>query len=370
MRSVFFYILQGIYRVVRPFLYLFDAEYTHERAIKIGGILEKNPTIRTCMRSVFRIQHPMLWQHIHDISFENPIGLAAGYDYNAQLGHILADIGFGFETVGTITRHPYKGNPPPRLGRLPKSKSLMVYKGFKNPGIQQILEKTNMYSIPVGISIGTTNTETIRSHEDAIQDIVTAFSMAEQQKNPFAYYELNISCPNLMHAIEFYSPAHLKNLLAHVTDQKLTKPLFIKLPIDRSDEAMRDMLDVIMSFPVQGICIGNLQKNRRYPLLVQKEVAKFQKGNFSGKPCAQRSDELIRLAYTYIGKKLTIIGCGGVFSGHDAYKKIRLGASLVQLITGLIFVGPQLVTQINTDLIRLLKKDSFTHIQDAIGIDA
>lgn len=312
----------------------------------------------------------MLWQHIHGISFENPIGLAAGYDYNAELGAILGDIGFGFETVGTITRHPYKGNPPPRLGRLLKSKSLMVYKGFKNPGIQQILEKTRTYSIPVGISIGSTNTDAIRSQEDAIQDIVTAFNIAEQQKNPFAYYELNISCPNLMHAIEFYSPTHLRNLLAHITKQRLTKPLFIKLPIDRSDKDMRDMLDVIVSFPVQGICIGNLQKNRHHPSLVQKEVAKFQKGNFSGKPCAQRSDELIRLAYTHVGKKLTIVGCGGVFSGHDAYKKIRLGASLIQLITGLIFVGPQLVAHINNDLIRLLKKDGYTHIQDAIGVDA
>lgn len=142
------------------------------------------------------------------------------------------------------------------------------------------------------------------------------------------------------------------------------------MPIEKSDEETLDMLRVIASFPVQGVIFGNLQKNRKEPGLDQKEIEKYKIGNFSGKPTEKRSNELIKLAFQKYGKKLTIIGCGGVFSGKDAYRKIKLGASLVQFITGLVFEGPQLAAQINCELNASLKKDGFKHIGEAIGVDA
>lgn len=142
------------------------------------------------------------------------------------------------------------------------------------------------------------------------------------------------------------------------------------MPIEKNDEETLSMLKVISLFPVNGVIFGNLQKNRKDPSLDKKEVEKYKIGNFSGKPTEKRSNELISLTYKKYGKNLIIIGCGGVFNGKDAYKKIRLGASLVQFITGLIFEGPLLAAQINLELSNLLKKDGFSHITQAIGVDA
>ena len=141
------------------------------------------------------------------------------------------------------------------------------------------------------------------------------------------------------------------------------------MPIEKSDREFFDILEVIMQFPIHGIIIGNLQKNRRDPAFNLQEVSRFTKGNFSGKPCWKRSNELIQFAYKHYGKKLTIIGCGGVFSAEDAYAKIKLGATLVQLITGMIYEGPTLIGQINQGLVKLLKRDGLTHISQAIRVD-
>jgi dihydroorotate dehydrogenase len=130
------------------------------------------------------------------------------------------------------------------------------------------------------------------------------------------------------------------------------------------------MLEVINKFTfIKGVIIGNLQKNRKDPSLDQDEVKKFKTGNFSGKPCKKRSNELIKLTFQKYKKRFVIIGCGGVFSVNDAYKKIKLGASLVQLITGMIYQGPQLIAQINLEFLNLLKKDGFKHVSEAVGVD-
>jgi dihydroorotate dehydrogenase len=139
------------------------------------------------------------------------------------------------------------------------------------------------------------------------------------------------------------------------------------MPIEKSNEEVLMMLDVISAYSPAGVIFGNLQKNRHDPAFAQNEVRKFHVGNFSGKPTYQRSNELIELAYKHYSQRLTIIGCGGVFSAQDAYKKITLGASLVQLITGMIFEGPQLIAQINLELVDLLHNDGYSHIFEAVG---
>lgn len=141
------------------------------------------------------------------------------------------------------------------------------------------------------------------------------------------------------------------------------------MPIEQTDEEIAKMLEVIVSFSVSGVIFGNLQKDRKDKALVLEEVKKYPVGNFSGKPTEQRSNELISLAYKKYGKKLVIIGCGGIFSASDAYRKIKLGATLVQLITGLVFEGPQLIAEINLSLDKLLRKDGFSNISEAIGKD-
>jgi dihydroorotate dehydrogenase len=369
------FLLKGyawIYRnFTKRFLFLFDPEFVHDFITSLGECIGRVGVLRFLTNKVFYVKNRKLSQTVAGINFDNPIGLAAGFDYQAKLTKVLPVISFGFQTVGTITNHAYGGNPKPRLGRLTKSKSLMVNKGFKNPGVKEIVKKLqkSKFKIPLGISIGKTNTVKNMSQQEAVDDIVSAFKIVECSRVNFSYYELNISCPNLFGDVDFYPPENLRQLLNAVTGLKLKKPLFIKMPIEQTNEQVSKMLDVVIDFPIAGVIIGNLQKNRKDKVLNAEEVKKFPVGNFSGKPTEQRSNELIEMTYKKYGNKLIIVGCGGIFNAKDAYNKIKLGASLVQLVTGLIFEGPQLIAQINIDLPKLLKKDGFINISEAIGKD-
>lgn len=356
---------------LRPVIFLFDSEKVHDFFTSLGEQMGNNNFVRNIVKLIFVREYTNLSQNISGIEFKTPVGLSAGFDYNASLTQILPSIGFGFGTVGTITNKAYEGNPYPRLGRLIKSQSLLVYKGFKNEGIKKICSKLSKlnFSYPVGLSIGKTNSQTDSMTQDqAIQDILNSFKQAEKAKLKISYYELNISCPNLFGNVTFYPPQNLSDLLENIYKLKLSKPVFIKMPISKTDKEVLEMLKVIVRFPVGGIIIGNTQNNRKDKSFVKDELKKYPLGNFSGKPTEKRSNELIELAYKNFGKKLIIIGCGGVFSAKDAYKKIKLGASLVQLITGLIFEGPQLAASINYELDKMLKKDGFKNISEVVGV--
>lgn len=373
MKKIFIAFSHAVYRgICRPIIFCFDSEKVHVFFTDMGAWMGRSRFMTGIFRAAFRIQDPALAQTVNGIHFENPVGLAAGFDYRAQLPDILHAIGFGFGTIGTITNQPYEGNPAPRLGRLIRSRSLIVNKGFKNEGIDAIVKKLSgrTFPLPTGLSIGKTNSHEAMTQEEAVADIVTAFKKAEVAHIPFSYYELNISCPNLHGHVTFYPPENLRTLLTAIMALKPTKPLFIKMPIERTDDEMTAMLRVIVDLPVAGIILGNLQNNRQDPAFVKEEVEHASAGHFSGIPTRRRSNELIRLAYRETGKKITIIGCGGIFSAEDAYRKIRLGATLVQFITGMVYEGPQLAAAVNAGLIDLLKKDGFKNISEAIGIDA
>ena len=359
-------------KIIKPVFFLFDPEFIHNLMVARGELIGK-----TFIKKIFdwklNYQSLELKQKIAGINFGGPVGLAAGFDYEARLTQILYSLGFGFQSVGTITNLPYEGNPKPRLGRLPKSQSLMVNKGFKNLGVEKISQKLAHFNfqIPLGISIGMTNSSKILSITEAISDIISAFKIFEKSKIKNSYYELNISCPNLINnKIDFYKPANLNKLFQSINRLKIKKPVFVKMPIDKNDRDFLEILKTISQFSfIRGVIIGNLFKNRKSPLIDKQEVYKYKVGYFSGKPCEPRSNELIKLTYKKYKNDLVIIGCGGVFSGRDAYKKIKLGASLIQLITGMIYQGPQLISQINLELEELLEKDGFNSIKQAVGVD-
>jgi dihydroorotate dehydrogenase subfamily 2 len=336
--------------------------------INLGEYLCKLQITQTICKK-FLTNDPKMYQTLHGIKFQNPIGLATGFDYEARIPKLLPSLGFGFGTVGTITNKPYEGNIKPRLGRLIKSLSLIVNKGFKNRGIDELIERhtNSQFEIPIGLSIGKTNQKDQMTQEEAVQDIVSTFIKAESARLPFSYYELNISCPNLYGDIEFHSPVKLQQLLKALGECNISKPIFVKMPINNTNEEILAILNTISSFPIAGVIFGNLQKDRNHPLVDQRVLEKYPKGYLSGKPTWERSNELISLAYKNFGKKLTIIGCGGVFNTKDAYHKIKLGASLVQIATGLIYEGPTIILQITNELPKLLEKDGFKNISEAVG---
>ncbi len=355
--------------IAKPILFKIDPETVHTTLVHFGEILGENETFRQLLSNTYAQKNPALSQEIVKIEFNSPIGLAAGFDYEARLTQILAPLGFGFGSVGTITNLPYEGNPRPRLQRVPKSKSLLINKGFKNLGTDVTIKKlqNKNFNIPIGISIGRTNSKTISTQKESIEDIVQSFIKFEKAGTHNSYYELNISCPNLFGPVSFYPPKNLDELLTEVDSLNISKPIFVKMPISETNYDTARMLEVVTRHSPKGVIIGNLQKDRT---LLDKEDAKHinnLKGGLSGKPTFQRSNELITLTYKHFGKKLIIIGCGGVFNTDDAFEKITHGASLVQLITGMIFEGPQLISEINDGLGKKLKAKGFKNIAEAIG---
>jgi len=380
----------GYRNIAKPLLFLSDPEKVHVRATALGEWLGGSSLARWKFSKIFcyndgSAESGLLKQKLFGAEFRSPIGLAAGFDYEARLTQILPAMGFGFGTVGTLTDRAYEGNLKPMLGRLPRSRSLMVNKGFKNFGVAATLARLGgkSFAYPVGVSIGKTNTSDHKTQVEGVADVVAAFRAAEASGVPFAYYELNISCPNVAGTVEFYTPKHLDELLKAIQENHfakngagLARPVFMKMPISKTDAEIRGMMDVIVRYPfVKAVILGNLQRDRKNPALVPEEVARWSVGNFSGVPCRERSDELIRLAYKEYGApaagaRVCVIGCGGTFSAEDAYRKIKLGASLVQLITGLIYQGPQLVAQINRDLARFLRRDGYHSIAEAVGVEA
>lgn len=359
----------GYRTVLRPIFFLFESETIHEFLIKSGEMAGNIPLFSAIVGFLCRPGDPRLEQKVANISFRLPVGLAAGFDYEARLTQVLPAFGFGFETVGTITNSPYEGNTKPRLGRLVKSMSLLVNKGFKNLGAIETARKLaeQKFSYPVGVSIGRTNTLELKTQKDSVQDIVNAFKIFEKAGVKNDFYELNISCPNLKGDISFYPPKNLEELLAAVDLLKLSKPLFVKMPIEKTNEETLSMLEVITKHKVTGIIIGNLQKNRLDPAIDQDEAKKYPVGNFSGRPTYNRSNELISLCYKKYGKKLVIIGCGGVFNADQAWEKITRGATLIQLVTATVYEGPLVVAKMNLDLTDILEKNGFNNIAEAVG---
>ncbi len=369
-KTIIVKIVSFIYRyVLKNIFFKIDPEVIHTLMTRNGESLGKFFITRKIISLIFNYQNKSLSQTIAGIKYINPVGLSAGFDYEARLTGILPSLGFGFETVGTITNGAYGGNPRPMLARLPKSRSLMVNKGFKNDGADEIIKRLekNKFKFPVGISIGRTNRSTM-TQSQSVTDITQAFKKCEQSSCNHTYYELNISCPNLFGTVNFYSSKNLNQLLTAIDKINISKPVFVKMPIEKNDKEVLQMLNIIAKHPtISGVIFGNLQKNRQDPSLDPEEVKQFPIGNFSGKPTYNRSNQLIKLAYKKYKNRFIIIGCGGIFSAEDAYTKITLGASIVQLITGMIYNGPQLITEINIGLTDLLEKDGFKNISQAIG---
>ncbi|MCX6712368.1 MAG: quinone-dependent dihydroorotate dehydrogenase [Candidatus Vogelbacteria bacterium] len=357
----------------------------------------------------FDYQNPILEQEILGIKFKNPIGLAAGFDKNAEMIDIMSAVGFGFTEVGSVTGRACAGNPKPRLWRLPKSRSLIVYYGLKNNGAEEIAKRLKANEVgsgytrsnlvrpkfPVGISLAKTNDEKTITTEDGIADYLLAYQKFVEA-GVSDYYTINISCPNAFGGEPFVDPIKLDRLLSALNSSHGTlpksdlatrdttssalpwpKPVFLKMPPDLNHEQVDQIIDLARKYKINGFICSNLTKDRSNEFIKNKIKEKLPTdvGGLSGKIVEDLANEQIKYIYQKIhpvqsealDNKMIIIGCGGVFLAKDAYAKIKAGASLIQLITGMIFEGPQLIGQINQGLVELLQKDGYKNIGEAIG---
>ena len=287
------------------------------------------------------------------------------------MAEIMSSVGFGFNTVGTVTAKYYEGNKKPRLGRLPLSKSLFVNKGFKSGGCARVAERLDRKGLAdktVGISVGSSNLPEIDSVEKAVADYIATFEVFKMTggRKYVKYFEVNISCPNTLLPEPFTNKNNLELLLKEIRRLNISQPIYIKMPNEIEENRVFELIDCSLINGVNGFIFSNLVKDRTNKYLERGELEKFAglKGNFSGRPTWDNSNKLIKIVRARYGKSVVIIGCGGIFDAVGAYEKLKLGANLVQLITGMIFEGPQLIGEINKGLVDLMKKDGLTNVSE------
>lgn len=297
-------------------------------------------------------------------AFRNPIGLAAGFDKNAIAVRGLARLGFGFVETGTVTPRPQAGNPQPRLFRLTEDRAVINRMGFNNEGLDAYVRRLSRLPhqrpVPVGANIGINKTGA-----DPERD----YPMLVAAVAPYAdYITINVSSPNTPGLRDLQDEARLRAILTAVRDQVSTRPpLLVKLAPDLSPAALEAIVTTAIETGVDGLIVSNTTIARA-PHLISPD--RTQAGGLSGAPLFEASTEMLRRAFKLAGGRLTLIGAGGVMSGADALAKIRAGAHLVQLYSGLALEGPGLVRRIKRELAHALRRDGFASVREAIGTSA
>ena len=340
----------------RSLIFKIDPELAHTLAIKslklnlIKNIFDENRN------------DPMFQTSLFGKQIENPIGMAAGFDKNAEVYNSLFKLGFGFVEVGTITPLQQYGNPKPRVFRLVEDEALINRLGFNNLGSENINMRIRSNPIDglLGINIGP-NKDTKNRLEDYLLGLKTFHDIAD-------YITINISSPNTENLRDFHEETKFSELLSLIEKEKNRLkskiPIVVKISPDISESQINEISDTILRHSIGAIIISNSTENERERLI---NISKYQKGGLSGKPLEEKSNQLIKKFYNLLKGKTQIIGVGGVDSGKSAYKKFQSGANYVQLYTGMVFQGPNIVRKIKKEHKELLINDGVTNFREIIG---
>ena len=341
---------------LRSLIFKLDPETAHSLAIKslkfnfVPNILEEDKN------------NPLFKTILFNKELENPIGMAAGFDKNAEVYNSLFKLGFGFVEVGTVTPLKQFGNPKPRVFRLVEDEALINRLGFNNFGAKKIVEKIrlNKPKSSLGINIGP-NKDT----QNRLNDYLQCFKIFHELAN---YITINISSPNTEELRNFHEQTKLNQLLQAVNNEKKNlgskTPIVVKVSPDIDDQEIHKISEVLLSNNIQAIIVSNTSDSSREKL---KNIQSHQKGGLSGKPIEEKSSKLISKFYKILNGRIKIIGVGGVDSGKSAYEKFLLGADYVQLYTGMVFRGPNIVNMIKKELKELLIKDGVKNFKEIIG---
>ena len=361
----------AFYRIIsRPLLGLQDSEKAHSRSLKILGSMERTALGRILVRSMSK--RLILKSHHFGMDFPNPIGLAAGMDKKAQCLLGWQEMGFGWMEYGGVTAVEQEGNPRPRMFRSRQDKALINRMGFNNPGAGKmvgILEKRkekNLWpSVPVGVNIGRSKSA---NNEDALEDYLFTMQTLEHHADIFV---INVSSPNTPGLRDLQSGGQIERLLRGVTNwrnEHSMNPILVKIAPDLSDEQIVAIAKISLETGIDGIVATNTttsRNNLKGPPKFTEEV-----GGLSGQPLRDRSTEVIRILYRQLGRKIPIVGVGGIDDGESAWEKLAAGASLLQIYSGLIFEGPGLAGAINRSIMKRMKLEGITSLNELIGKDS
>ncbi|MDJ0645560.1 MAG: quinone-dependent dihydroorotate dehydrogenase [Flavobacteriaceae bacterium] len=338
--------------IIQPILFLFDAEKVHHFTFSMLKMVFKIPLMASFVRNTFQVRDKKLERNLFGLTFENPVGLAAGFDKNALLIDELPNFGFGFIEIGTVTPLPQEGNPKKRLFRLKEDQGIINRMGFNNDGLDAICKrlKNRKGTIIIGGNIGKNK---VTPNENAVNDYLLSFNDLFEHVD---YFVVNVSSPNTPNLRELQDKKPLTKLLndLQVENKKMAqsfegkvKPILLKIAPDLTNEQLLDIIDIVKSTKIDGIIATNTTISREG--LESKN--KQEMGGLSGKPLTQRSTEVIRFLAEKSNKAFPIIGVGGIHSAEDALEKMKAGADLVQIYTGFVYKGPSLVKQINKALV-------------------
>ena len=342
-----------MYRIVRFFLFLFNPESIHHISFKLIKFGAMFPGKMWAWRFLFKVRDSRLEREVFGLKFENPVGLAAGFDKDAKLFDELASFGFGFVEIGTVTPLPQKGNPQPRLFRLKEDSALINRMGFNNQGLEAVVARLRRKksTIIIGGNIGKNK---LTPNDQAINDYEICF----EKLFPFVdYFAVNVSSPNTpgLRDLQEKEPlTTLLNRLQFLNNQKESKkPILLKIAPDLTNEQLDDIIDIVAETAIDGVIATNTTISRSGLKTAKEEVNAIGDGGLSGKPVKARSTEVIKYLSDKSNKAFPIIGVGGIHSKEDALEKIDAGATLVQIYTGFIYEGPELVKRINKAILKI-----------------
>jgi dihydroorotate dehydrogenase len=341
-----------MYRIVRFFLFLFNPEFIHHitfKIIKIGGMI---PGKMWSWRLIFKVKDTRLEREVFGLKFDNPVGLAAGFDKDAKLFDELASFGFGFIEIGTVTPLPQDGNPKPRLFRLKDDSGLINRMGFNNQGIEAVVARLRRKKsdIIIGGNIGKNK---VTPNEEAANDYAICF----EKLFPYVdYFAVNVSSPNTPGLRDLQEKKPLTALLNSLQDlnnkKDKRKPILLKIAPDLTNEQLDDIITIVADTKIDGVIATNTTIDRSGLKTDKNKVVAIGNGGLSGKPVGLRSTELIKYLADKSNRAFPIIGVGGIHSAEDALEKLDVGATLLQVYTGFIYEGPSLVKSINKAILK------------------
>lgn len=337
--------------LLRPLFFLFDPEKIHYFTFLLIRITSKIPGVSAIFRGLFQINDARLERNLFGLTFKNPVGLAAGFDKNAVLFNELADFGFGFIEIGTVTPKGQAGNPKKRLFRLKDDQGIINRMGFNNDGMQVAIEqlKHNKGKLIIGGNIGK-NTDT--KPEDYTKDYLECFNALHAYVD---YFVLNVSCPNVGSHAKLNDKDYLLELIGTVQKANNTfdkqKPILLKIAPDLNNLQLDEIIELVLETKLDGVIASNTSTDRSGLKAPKELLETIGNGGLSGQPVKEKSTAVIKYLAAKSNKAFPIIGVGGIHSAKDALDKIEAGASLVQIYTGFIYEGPGLVKKINKALI-------------------
>lgn len=342
--------------IIRPLFFKIDPEKVHYKALNLLRKSLMFPGAKMYCKSSFQVNHKSLEKDLFGLTFKNPIGLAAGFDKDAKYIEELAQLGFGFIEIGTLTPKGQEGNPKPRLFRVPEDEGLINRMGFNNEGVEAAIERLRNRKTDVIIG-GNIGKNKVTPNENALDDYERCFDALFPYVD---YFVVNVSSPNTPNLRALQEKEPLMKILSRLVDLRANKggkkAILLKIAPDLTDEQLNDIIDIVRESGIDGVIATNTTISRADLKTNDTKIEAIGAGGLSGKPVKERSTEVIRYLKQKSNNAFPVIGVGGIYTAQDAIEKLEAGADLLQVYSGFIYEGPSMMAKINKQLINYFEK--------------